>query len=179
MASTRGVSPDPGPLSAPAAGSYPRRGERFPTFELSDPRGETVRVPDSPTLLVFLRGHWCEYCQAQLRELAVEADSFRGCGIRIVALSTDDAETCRAFAVEIGDAFPVLSDPGAALVRRLGLLDPAPDLPRLTSYPAVFLIDGPGKVRFFYIGRTPADRPSCELLLLAAERMSAEGEDAS
>jgi peroxiredoxin len=138
-----------------------------------------VRVPEDPTLLVFLRGHWCEYCQAQLSELAREAAGFHDHGIRIVALSTDDAATCCAFASDIGDAFPILSDPNAVLVRRLGLLDPAPDLPGLTSYPAVFLIDAAGRVQFFYVGRTPADRPSCELLLLAAERLSAEGEPVS
>lgn len=177
MASTRGVSPDPGSLSAPAAGTYPRRGERFPCFALTDPAGRTVRVPDGPTMLIFLRGHWCEHCQAQLSELAREVGRFRRHRVRIVALSTDDAEACRAFSQQIGDAFPVLSDPEARLVRRLGLLDPAPELPGPTSYPAVFLIDASGRVQFYYVGRAPADRPTCELLLLAAERLSAQSQD--
>jgi peroxiredoxin len=125
-------------------------------------------------MLIFLRGHWCEYCQAQLAELAQAAGAFRRHRVQIVALSTDDLETCRAFAREIGNAFPVLSDPEAALVRRYGLLDPSPELPGPTAYPAVFLIDGDGQVQFYYVGRAPADRPSCELLLLAAEQLSAQ-----
>jgi hypothetical protein len=68
----------------------------------------------------------------------------------------------------------VLSDPDATLVRRYGLLDPSPDLPGPTSYPAVFLVDGNARVQFYYVGRAPADRPSCELLLLAAEQLSAQ-----
>ena len=96
--------------------------------------------------------------------------------MQIVALSTDDLETCRAFAREIGDAFPVLSDPEAVLVRSCGLLDPSPELPGPTSFPAVFLIDGDGRVQFYYVGRAPADRPSCELLLLAAEQLSAQSQ---
>lgn len=133
-----------------------------------------VQAPDGPTMLIFLRGHWCEYCQAQLTELAHAVDGFRHHQVQIVALSTDDAATCRAFAREIGDAFPVLSDPEANLVRRVGLLDPSPELPGPTSYPAVFLTDAEGRVQFYYVGRAPADRPSCELLLLAAAQLHAQ-----
>jgi peroxiredoxin len=95
-------------------------------------------------------------------------------GCAVIAISADadalTAEMCSA----IGAAFPLLSDPSAAAITRLGLADSDEQVAHLIARPAVFVVDRAGIVRYRYLSRSADDRPKVELLLLAAERLAAE-----
>ena len=101
-------------------------------------------------------------------------DAFSACGYALVGISADDCEHRRAMLAEIGDAFPLYSDPSAAAIVRLGLSDTDEQVSHLIARPATFIVDGDGLVRYRYLSRSPDDRPKVELLLLAVERLAGE-----
>ena len=90
----------------------------------------------------------------------------------IVAISTDSTRDTQHVAKITGDTFRVLSDPDAAIIGKLDLIDPFELRTVPVATPAAFLVDEAGIVRYHYVGRSPDDRPRTELLLLASERMT-------
>ena len=68
-------------------------GTRAPIFAARTAEG-TLRTfePDSykkPTVVLFYRGGWCPYCNAQLSDLHLVEPKLRKSGFEIVFLSTD------------------------------------------------------------------------------------------
>jgi len=126
------------------------------------------------TLVVFYRGHWCDYCNVQLEGLAHTVGSFKLLGTQVVGITTDDQTGIEAMLQRIDNAFPLFSDSDGETIKKLDLVDPFEFRAIPVSLPAVFLLDSAGVVRYHYVGRSPDDRPRTELLLLAAERLSME-----
>ena len=146
-------------------------GTPLPDARLLDPTGSEVALAgvlgDSGTVLVFYRGAWCPYCNITLRTYQQELlPALRERGVGLVAISPQTPDGSER-AVEGGElAFTVLSDPGNALVRELGLLtepsadaqgahaqlgfdvaDSNADATREVPYPTVLVVDGVGVVR--------------------------------
>ncbi len=75
-------------------------------------------------------------------------------GLGLVAISYDSPDTLRRFTASRGITFPLVSDPGSAIIRRYGLLNDAVD-PKSPTYgiphPGTFILDRKGVVqsRFF------------------------------
>jgi AhpC/TSA family/Disulphide bond corrector protein DsbC len=70
-------------------------------------------------------------------------------GRTIVALSYDSPDVLRTFATAHGITFPLLSDPGSAIIRRYGLLNTsvAPgDRAYGVPFPGTFVLDGKGRI---------------------------------
>jgi peroxiredoxin len=71
-------------------------GDKSPTLSVELTGGETLQVPDGLTgrygVVLFYRGSWCPYCNAQLRAFERAHDSLA----EVVALSVDDEPTTRA-----------------------------------------------------------------------------------
>jgi peroxiredoxin len=86
-------------------------GDRFPTLDVSLPGGETLSLPDALTggfgVVLFYRGAWCPYCNAQLRAFQRASDSFAEVGANVVALSVDDEVTTAELVAKHGLTFPV------------------------------------------------------------------------
>jgi peroxiredoxin len=100
-----------------AAMTFPdalQSGDRAPSFELPNAAGARVRLASlleaGPVVLVFYRGSWCPYCNAQLRELQQSLEEIKARGATLVAVSpqTPDASAALVEAGELG--FEVLSD---------------------------------------------------------------------
>ncbi|HZC51370.1 MAG TPA: redoxin domain-containing protein [Mycobacterium sp.] len=72
-------------------------GDTFPELALSVPCGETLTVPDAFTdgfgVILFYRGSWCPYCNAQLRAFQRATDTLAELDVRVAALSVDDEAT--------------------------------------------------------------------------------------
>jgi len=86
-------------------------GARFPTLTV---RPAAARAFDLPAyvhghfaVVLFYRGSWCPYCNAQLRAFQRATDDFVDAGIRVVAISVDDEPTTQALIAKHGLAFPV------------------------------------------------------------------------
>ena len=75
-------------------------------------------------------------------------------GLGLIAISYDAPETLKAFAASRGIKFPLISDPGSAIIRRYGLFNETVD-PKSRTYgiphPGTFIVDRKGVVasRFF------------------------------
>jgi peroxiredoxin len=115
------------PLAVATAGSVLR------DAAMLDPHGTPIRlyqaIGEHPAVVVFYRGAWCPYCNITLRtyQRALLPELQRR-GVTLVAVSPQaPAGTLKT--VEQNElAFPVLSNPGNALARTLGIITtPSPD----------------------------------------------------
>jgi peroxiredoxin len=86
-------------------------GDRFPTFTVTLIDGGTLVLPDDLTdsfgVVLFYRGAWCPYCNAQLRAFQRASESLADVGAKVVALSVDDEATTRELIAKHDLAFPV------------------------------------------------------------------------
>jgi hypothetical protein len=84
-------------------------------------------------------------------ELAEQEAAFARRGIGVVSVIPEPPEVLRAFARRHGVGFRLLSDPGAAAIERLGLLDPTFQGDARVPYAGSFLLDAAGVVasKFF------------------------------
>jgi peroxiredoxin len=86
-------------------------GDPFPKLTISATDGQTITVPDAFdgdfSVVLFYRGAWCPYCNAQLRAFQRSGQALADAGIRVAALSVDDRETTAALVAGNGLTFPV------------------------------------------------------------------------
>ena len=97
-------------------------GDQFPALLLSLPGGDTLAVPDALAggfgVILFYRGSWCPYCNAQLRAFQRAADSLAEIGARVVALSVDDEATTQELVARNGLTLPVGHSADARAIAR-------------------------------------------------------------
>ena len=86
-------------------------GDTFPELTLTVPGGPTVTVPEAFAgqfgVLLFYRGSWCPYCNAQLRAFQRADGVLVDAGVRVAVLSVDDEATTAALIAKHGLTFPV------------------------------------------------------------------------
>lgn len=72
-------------------------GQNFPNLTVNLADGQTLNVPGDLAggfgVVLFYRGSWCPYCNAQLRAFQRAQDELTELGVRVVALSIDDEAT--------------------------------------------------------------------------------------
>jgi len=80
-------------------------GDLFPRLTIDTTDGEALTIPDAFAgdfaVILFNRGAWCPYCNAQLRAFERASQTLADNGIRVVALSVDDKETTAALYDEL------------------------------------------------------------------------------
>jgi peroxiredoxin len=171
-------------------------GEQAPGFALAAADGSEVTLrgllDDGPIVLTFYRGSWCPYCNLQLnayREILAELEQE---GVRLVAVSPMTPDNSLSFAEKLALPFTVLSDPGAAVAERYGLVFTLEgdyreaheaggvDLPQLNGdeswrlpAPATFIIDRNRTVRFADVRGDYRWRLEPSALLAAVREFSA------
>ncbi len=88
-----------------------RPGDLFPALTLALPGDRTLRLPGALaghfSVILFYRGAWCPYCNAQLRAFQRSLDRLTGLGVLVAALSVDDEATTRELIAKYGLQFPV------------------------------------------------------------------------
>ncbi len=71
-------------------------GAAAPDAAVKNRAGETIRLSelyaDGPVVLVFYRGGWCPYCNAQLSSWAPKVEELESLGYRFVAVSPETRE---------------------------------------------------------------------------------------
>lgn len=95
-------------------------------------------------VVLFFRGAWCPYCNAQLRSFQRASDSLDGTGIKVAALSVDDEPTTAELIAKHGLTFPVGHSADAGAIAELTGAFVNPDPVYLQS--AGFVLDPAGKV---------------------------------
>lgn len=86
-------------------------GDKFPGLAVALPGGGRLQLPDALDghfgVVLFYRGSWCPYCNAQLRAFQRSQDRLTDVGTRVVALSVDDEATTADLIARHGLEFPV------------------------------------------------------------------------
>jgi peroxiredoxin len=103
-----------------------RTGDQVPSFELPDGDGMLWRSADllrsGPLVVVFYRGRWCAYCNAQLAALQQIHFRIAAAGASLVAISPQTQKHSYMTRDMHGLRFPVLSDAGNQVAREFGLV---------------------------------------------------------
>ncbi|OPY29527.1 MAG: thiol-disulfide oxidoreductase [Methanocella sp. PtaU1.Bin125] len=95
-------------------------------------------------VLFFYRNSQCQTCREELTILGRQFDRIVGEDGDTVAISTDGFDVAKNLALDLHLPFHVVSDPEGDIIREYGVYDKDTD----TAYPAVFLIDKNGVVRY-------------------------------
>jgi AhpC/TSA family/Disulphide bond corrector protein DsbC len=101
-------------------------------------------------------------------ELQGRYETIKAQGLGLVAISYDSPDTLKKFADSRGIAFPMISDPGSAIIRRYGLLNEAQD-PKTRFYgvphPGTFILDAKGIVTARYFEEAYQERYTAAAIL--------------
>ena len=123
-------------------------GDPFPSLTVALPGGRTLRLPDALAgrfgVVLYYRGSWCSYCNAQLSAFQRSLDSLADKDISVVALSVDDEATTRDLIARHSLRFPVGHSADAVVIARAtgAFVNPGPLYLQSTS----FVLDPGGRV---------------------------------
>jgi peroxiredoxin len=123
-------------------------GDKFPVLNVALPDDGRLELPDALAghygVVLFYRGSWCPYCNAQLRAFQRAADRLAEVDARVVALSVDDEATTAALVAKHGLEFPVGHSADARAVAEAtgAFVDPGRGFLQSTG----FVLDPPGQV---------------------------------
>jgi len=88
-----------------------QNGDIFPSLTFARAGGGEIQLPGDLAggfgVILFHRGSWCPYCNAQLAAFARAADNFAGENIKVVSVSVDDREKSEALVEKHKLGFPV------------------------------------------------------------------------
>ena len=88
-----------------------QNGDVFPSLTFARAGGGEIHLPGDLAggfgVILFHRGSWCPFCNAQLAAFARAADKFAGEGIKVVSVSVDDREKSETLVERHKLGFPV------------------------------------------------------------------------
>src|SRR5512143_1670803 len=86
-------------------------GDRFPALTIQAVGGGTISLPADLagfySVVLFYRGAWCPYCNAQLAAFSRAADTLAQLRIKVVAVSVDDEAAAAGLVAKYRLRFPV------------------------------------------------------------------------
>jgi peroxiredoxin len=96
------------------------------------------------SVVLFFRGSWCPYCNAQLRAFQRASDTLAEIGVKVAALSVDDEPATAELIAKHGLTFPVGHSADAHAIADLtgAFVNPDPVFLQSTG----FVLDPAGKV---------------------------------
>jgi peroxiredoxin len=162
------------PTTNPAP-TAPKVGDKAADHVLKDVDGKEVRLSDQfktgPVVVVVLRGwpgYQCPFCTAQFADLLAHADDFKAAQANVLLVYPGPAQGLREHATEfhknqeLPANFRLLVDPDYAFSTAHGLRWDARDE---TVYPATFVLDREGVVRFARVSHEHGGRVSAKEIL--------------
>jgi len=123
-------------------------GDHFPPIAVTPVGSDALDLPDALTghfaVVLFYRGAWCPYCNAQLRAFQRATDTLDGLDVKVVALSVDDEATTRELIAKHQLSFPVGHSADAAAIHEAtgAFVNPDPTFLQSTG----FVLDPTGNV---------------------------------
>jgi peroxiredoxin len=123
-------------------------GSAFPALSLTPPGEPALTLPDAFagdfSVVLFFRGSWCPYCNAQLRAFQRASATLAEAGVKVAALSVDDEPTTAELIAKHGLTFPVGHSADARAIADLtgAFVNPDPVFLQSTG----FVLDPAGKV---------------------------------
>jgi thioredoxin-dependent peroxiredoxin len=171
-----------GPSTRPAsAAAPPKVGEAAPEFSLLTLSDKEVGLKElskqGPVVLIVLRGwvgYQCPVCTKQVGDFAAKAKEFEEKGARVMLIYPGPSRGLKAHAEDfesgkgIPENFIFVTDPDFTFTNLYGLRWNAKGE---TAYPAAFVIDKTGVVRFAKVSRSHGGRASAAEVLKALEEL--------
>jgi peroxiredoxin len=121
-------------------------GDHIPSLTITPVDGDAISLPDDFAghfaVILFYRGSWCPYCNAQLRAFQRAADKLAELDVKVIALSVDDEATTRDLIAKHDLTFPVGHSADAAAIHEATGAFVNPDPVHLQSTGFVLNPDG-------------------------------------
>lgn len=143
---------------------------------------------DQNVMLIFYRGGWCPYCNAQIRDITVKYDEFEERGLLPVMVSVDEPDAASLLTSAYDVPFPVMSDSDldghqaynvvltvteaeyqARLARGTDMEAFSGEDHHSMAVPSTFLIEKGGKLVWSHVDVNFRVRPSAKQLLEVAD----------
>jgi peroxiredoxin len=148
-------------------------GHPAPVFTLPSSQGSNVDTGKAfgtrPVVLIFYRGIWCPFCQAQMTQIGKDRDAFIKSGAVVYAIS-DEAPAAQKAMQDAHhlDFITFLSDKTGMAARQYAGVYTG----RTTLKPAVFVIGRDKKVKYAYINENFRLRAADQDVLAAVRSAS-------
>ena len=168
-------------------------GDQAPAFELPDGDGMRWRLENmlrsGPLVILFYRGRWCAYCNAQLAAMQAIHQQIALAGASLIAISPQTQKHTYMTRDMHKLRFPVLSDEGNHVARKFGLVYRLPKdlqaiyesiMTKLPGYngdqswelplAATYIVQRDGKISYARIDADWRHRPEPEDILRAINK---------
>ena len=163
---TRGLRPTPPQLQP---------GSPLPDFGTVDEKGNAIcstALRGAPAVILFVRGNWCPFCSAQVKQLTQYYREITDLGARLILVTPKPLETTHRVAAFFNVDFDFWLDENLAATRQLGLLQEG-GVPRSydreygrdTIWPTTLIVDADGVIRYTELSKHISDRPDPKVLL--------------
>jgi len=126
-------------------------GNRARDFALENLAGDEVSLSDyrGSVVLINFWATWCPPCRAEIPDLEAAYRTWRGNGLVVLGLSTDESrEQVQAFVDEFGMTYPILLDSEAKIMETY----------RARGLPLSVLVDRDGVIQVRHIGYLAAEQ---------------------
>ena len=146
------------------------------------------KIAQKPTVLLFYRGGWCPFCNAQLSQIQEIEDDLSDLGYQLLAISPDTPSALQKTSEDKELSYELISDYQLKATREFGLAFHisedynqkvksiggktarlAGDDKSTLPVPAVYIFDTDGMIQFQYANPNYKVRIKPELLLTAAK----------
>ncbi|MCO7224102.1 peroxiredoxin-like family protein [Pleionea sp. CnH1-48] len=166
-------------------------GQSVPDVIMWDEKGKPVKlrkyVAKKPTIMVFYRGGWCPYCNAQLGQLNSIEPELLKMGYQLMAISPEVPDKINGMREKNDLNYELMSDFQLDVAKSFGIAFRLDDkmMERYKNRiqfskhktetngnlpaPSVFIVDTDGVIQFSYVNPSYNVRLHPELLLKAAE----------
>ena len=152
-----------------------RPGKPLPEFRAIDEQGNPMRstqLAGSPTVILFVRGSWCPFCNEQVEKLTSYYRDIVELGAKLILVTPKPLQTTRRVARFFEVEFDFWLDDSLDAAEKLGLLhrSAVPNSYRIeygsdTVWPTAIVVDRSGIIRFTELSKHISDRPDPEALV--------------
>ncbi len=151
-------------------------GDPAPAFSLPSLKGGQYSLAEmlrqGPLLLFFFRGTWCAECRSYMRVLERSYEDLLQRGLQLAGVAHQRADIVASYFRLEPISYPYLLDSNMAVITRYGLVHGfalgallVSHMGAQTTYPAAFLIDQAGIIRWAYVSSDKNDLPPVELIV--------------
>jgi peroxiredoxin len=152
-----------------------RPGKPLPEFRAIDEQGNWMRssqLVGSPTVILFVRGSWCPFCNEQVEKLTSYYKDIVDLGAKLIIVTPKPLQTTRRVARFFEVEFDFWLDDSLEAAEKLGLLHrtSVPGSFRVeygsdTVWPTALVVDRSGIIRYTELSKHISDRPDPEVLV--------------
>ncbi len=152
-----------------------------PNFSLQNHQNQACSLAElrgnAPLVLLFFRGAFCATARRDLLSYSDICGRIEGLNARLVAVSVDSPDELMRLRETLELQFPLLSDADFSVSRQYGvyLSDETDAGPQPHGEPAVFVLDGQGRLVFSQIQSGPKGAASANETLLMLLYMAQNG----